>query len=230
MKKIDDKLIRSWCSNVDSGKDSSAKLLEAATEKAFEPCNGAETRAESCIEEATLSTIDMKAFRALMDGTYDDYVQERVRKSSSTAESPVTTAALETVPPVLPPLKRSSIDDLLDRFKGDTLVSAYTDDLALAVSGSKKEVIETDMQEEVDKVAGWSKEYGLTLNIGKCEACLFTPQYCGVQVEANPHHSRTDHPRNPAPEVSWNHLWQDADLQQAHRRSHQQNEVKNVSP
>ena len=95
MKKIDDKLIRSWCSNVDSGKDSSAKLLEAATEKAFEPCNGAETRAESCIEEATLSTIDMKAFRALMDGTYDDYVQEQVRKSSSTAESPVTTAAVE---------------------------------------------------------------------------------------------------------------------------------------
>ena len=67
------------------------------------------------------------------------------------------------------------IDDLLDRFKGDTLVSAYADDLALAVSGSKKEVIETDMQEEVDKVAEWSKEYGLTLNIGKCEACLFTP-------------------------------------------------------
>ena len=67
------------------------------------------------------------------------------------------------------------IDDLLGRFKEDTLVSAYADDLALAVSNSSKEEAESCMQGEVDKVVRWSTEYGLTLNIGKCEACLFTP-------------------------------------------------------
>ena len=67
------------------------------------------------------------------------------------------------------------IDDLMGRFKEDTLVSAYADDLALAVSNSSKEEAESCMQDEVDRVARWSTENGLTLNIGKCEACLFTP-------------------------------------------------------
>ena len=57
------------------------------------------------------------------------------------------------------------IDDLLGHFKEYTLISAYSDDLALAVSGSKKEEIEINTQEEVDKVVEWSEEY----------ACLFTP-------------------------------------------------------
>ena len=67
------------------------------------------------------------------------------------------------------------LDDLLHRFEEGTLVSAYADDLALAVEGSRKEDLEERMQTEVDKVVEWSSRSGLTLNTGKCEACLFTP-------------------------------------------------------
>ena len=67
------------------------------------------------------------------------------------------------------------LDDLLYGFAPDTLVSAYADDLALAVSGNRKEETERRMQTEVDKVVRWSRDSGLALNIDKCESCLFTP-------------------------------------------------------
>ena len=67
------------------------------------------------------------------------------------------------------------LDDLLQQFEEGTLVSAYADDLALAVGGSRKEDLEERMQREEDKVVEWSSRSGLTLNTGKCEACLFTP-------------------------------------------------------
>ena len=77
---------------------------------------------------------------------------------------------------VLPPLLFITfLDNLLYGFAPDTLVSAYADDLALAVSGNPKEETERRMQTEVDKVVRWSRDSGLALKIGKCESCLFTP-------------------------------------------------------
>ena len=49
------------------------------------------------------------------------------------------------------------MDDMLDRFEDDTVVSAYADDLALAVTGSNKEDLEIRMQGEVDKVVEWNE-------------------------------------------------------------------------
>ena len=64
------------------------------------------------------------------------------------------------------------MDDLLGVFEDDTLVSAYEDDLALATSSHRKEETAERMQLEV---VAWSRMSGLTLNIRKCETCLFTP-------------------------------------------------------
>ena len=50
------------------------------------------------------------------------------------------------------------LDDLLYGLAPDTLVSAYADDLALAVSGNPKEETERRMQTEVDKVVRWSRD------------------------------------------------------------------------
>ena len=49
------------------------------------------------------------------------------------------------------------LDDLLQQFEEGTLVSAYADDLALVVGGSRKEDLEERMQREVDKVVEWSR-------------------------------------------------------------------------
>ena len=49
------------------------------------------------------------------------------------------------------------MNDMLDRFEDDTVVSAYADDLALAVTGSNKEDLEIRMQGEVDKVVEWNE-------------------------------------------------------------------------
>jgi hypothetical protein len=76
---------------------------------------------------------------------------------------------------VLSPLLFSVfIDDLLEVFEEDTLVSAFADDLAIAVSRRKKEEAEGVMQGEIRKVESWSKKWGLQLNERKCETCLFT--------------------------------------------------------
>ena len=45
------------------------------------------------------------------------------------------------------------LDDMWDRFEDDTMVSAYADDLALAMTDSNKEDLENRMQGEVDKLA-----------------------------------------------------------------------------
>jgi hypothetical protein len=66
------------------------------------------------------------------------------------------------------------IDDLLCQFDESTLVSAFADDLALATFSVKKEQAAAAMQREIVTVQEWSAAWGLKLNVGKCEACLFT--------------------------------------------------------
>ena len=66
------------------------------------------------------------------------------------------------------------INDLLDRFKSDTTVSAFADDLAAARRGRNKELLEKEIQEETDKVVEWSRKWRLQLSPAKCETCLFT--------------------------------------------------------
>ena len=89
------------------------------------------------------------------------------------------------------------MDDLLGVFEDDTLVSAYEDDLALATSSHRKEETAERMQLEV---VAWSRMSGLTLNIRKCETCLFTPSTAeykwspDVKIEDQPIKD-TQHPK-----------------------------------
>ena len=66
------------------------------------------------------------------------------------------------------------LNELLGRFSGDTFVSAYADDLAIACSNKSKEQAQIDMQREVDLVRDWSKEWRLTLAAEKCQTTFFT--------------------------------------------------------
>ena len=52
-------------------------------------------------------------------------------------------------------------------------VSAFADDLAIALSHPDKDEAQRRIQNETDKVARWSRKWQLSLN-KKCEACLFT--------------------------------------------------------
>ena len=66
------------------------------------------------------------------------------------------------------------INDLLWNFSESTMVSAYTDDLALACRSRKKEDVALRMRAEVDKVVSWSQQARLTLNAAKCEVAFFS--------------------------------------------------------
>ena len=67
-----------------------------------------------------------------------------------------------------------NINDLLGNFSESTMVCAYSDDLALACRGRKKEDVALRMQAEVDKVVSWSQQARLTLNAAKCEVAFFS--------------------------------------------------------
>ena len=54
------------------------------------------------------------------------------------------------------------------------MVSTYTDNLALASRGRKKEDVALRMQAEVDKVVSWSQQARLTLNASKYEVAFFS--------------------------------------------------------
>ena len=66
------------------------------------------------------------------------------------------------------------INDLLWNFRESTMISAYTDDLALACRVRKKEDVALRMQADVDKVVSWSQHARLTLNAAKCEVAFFS--------------------------------------------------------
>ena len=66
------------------------------------------------------------------------------------------------------------INDLLGNFGESTMGSAYTDDLALACRGRRKEDVALRMQAEVDKVVSWSQQARLTINAAKCEVAFFS--------------------------------------------------------
>ena len=99
----------------------------------------------------------------------------RVRVEDTLSRSRVFREGVPQGSVLSPLLFITFIDDLLGRFDEATLVSAYADDLALAVSSSVKEETVGRMQEEVAVVERWSEANGLQLNVGKCEVCLFTP-------------------------------------------------------
>ena len=58
------------------------------------------------------------------------------------------------------------LDYMLVKFEDNTMVSAYADDLALAV---------VSRTWRIECRGRWREQNGLNLNIGKCETCLFTP-------------------------------------------------------
>ena len=66
------------------------------------------------------------------------------------------------------------INDLLQEFSPDSLVSAFADDLAVACTGRDKLELQRSLQVETDKVVDWSRRWKLDLNVAKCESCLFT--------------------------------------------------------
>ena len=66
------------------------------------------------------------------------------------------------------------INDILETFEPTTEVSAFADDLALATVHKDKQKALRMMQGEADKVVEWSGRWRLRLNVGKCEAYLFT--------------------------------------------------------
>ena len=75
---------------------------------------------------------------------------------------------------VLSPLLFTIYVNDLEKFSEGTLVSAFADDLAIACSHTKKETALEAAQAETDVVVEWSRRWRLTLNVGKCETCIFT--------------------------------------------------------
>ena len=66
------------------------------------------------------------------------------------------------------------LNDLLGRFSGDSFVSAYADDLAIACSNKSREQAQMDKQRKVDLVRDWNRKWRLTLAAAKYQTTLFT--------------------------------------------------------
>jgi ribonuclease HI len=103
-------------------------------------------------------------------------VNRRMRVSYDGVESRERTMA-EGLPQgavLSPTLFIVFVDDLLGRISEEAMVSAYADDLAIAVTNTSKEIAQEEMQVEVSLVEEWSREWILKLNPDKCEVCLFS--------------------------------------------------------
>lgn len=123
-------------------------------------------------------------YKMKMKGVPDSYIkwirgwlvnrQARVRMGEEMSRPRKFKEGLPQGAVLSPMLFLMFIDDLLWSFEGSTLVSAYADDLALAVSAANKNIAEELMQREIEKVEDWSKRWRLNLNVEKCECNLFT--------------------------------------------------------
>ena len=66
------------------------------------------------------------------------------------------------------------INNLAERLPPEARAALFADDVTLLGTDKDRKVAERKAQELVDIVTAWSKEWKLTLNASKCEACYFS--------------------------------------------------------
>ena len=67
------------------------------------------------------------------------------------------------------------INDLAEHLPDDVLNALFADDVTILGTARKTEDAEAAVQRAVDIVQAWSTVWKITINVGKCEVCGFTP-------------------------------------------------------
>ena len=66
------------------------------------------------------------------------------------------------------------VNNLAEFLPEEAQVAIFADDVTLLATHRDKQQAVLELQELVDRVAAWCKEWKLTLNPDKCEVCLFS--------------------------------------------------------
>ena len=100
--------------------------------------------------------------------------QARVRFADATSKMRLMKQGLPQGSVLSPLLFILFINNLAELLPPNALVAMFADDVTLLATHVDKREAEKEVQTLVDIVALWSKQWKLTLNAGKCEACFFS--------------------------------------------------------